>query len=89
MVKDQDLITNSNLRTSQLDLLEKVERLRIYQGQGKNFLKEVMQQEEVHTKAEATLQTIFHFQKANLIPPPGISRLRKDEMLKYRYIVKS
>ena len=30
VVKDQALITNSNLRTNQLDFLEQVERLWIY-----------------------------------------------------------
>ena len=48
-----------------------------------------MQQEDIHTKAETTLQKISHFQKANPIPPPGISNLKKDEMLKYRYIIES
>ena len=53
------------------------------------LLMEVMQEEEIHAKAEASLQTISHFQKANSIPPPGIPKLGKDEMLKYRYTVKS
>ena len=69
MVKDQPLINNSNLRTSQLDFLKQVERLRSYQDEGKTLFKEVTQQEEVHAKDEATLQTISHFQKANSIPP--------------------
>lgn len=63
--------------------------MRIYQYQGKMLLKEVTQQEEVHTKSEVSLQMISHFQKANSIPPPGIPKLGKDEMFKNRYIVKS
>ena len=89
VVKDQALITNSNLRTIQLDFLEQVERLWIYQDQGKTLLEKVTQQEEIHAKVEVALQTISHFQKANSIPPPGISKLGKDEMLKYRYTVES
>ena len=50
---------------------------------------EVTQQEEIHAKAEASLQTISHFQKANSISPPRIMKLRKDEMLKYIYTVES
>lgn len=65
VVKDQALITNSNLRTSQLDFLEQVERLRIYQDQGKTLLKDLMQQEKIHAKAEASLHTISFFQEAN------------------------
>ena len=52
-------------------------------------LRQVTQQEEIHAKAEATLQTISHFQKANSIPPRRILKIEKDEMLKYRYTVKS
>ena len=89
VVKDQAMITNSKLRTSQLDFLEKVERSWIYQDQGKTLLKEVTQQDKVLIKVEAALQTISHFQKANLIPPLGIPKLGKDEMLKYRYTIES
>ena len=89
VVKDQALITNSNLQTSQLDFLAQIERLRIHQDQGKTLLKEVTQQEEIHAKAEDSLQTISHFQKSNSIPPLGILKLGKDEILKYRYTVES
>ena len=89
VVKDQALVANSHLQTSQLDYLDRVERLRNYQDQGKTLLKEVMRQEEIHTKVEAALQKISRFQKANPIPPLGIPRLGKDEMLKYRYTIES
>lgn len=48
-----------------------------------------MPQEEIHTKVETALQKLSHFQKANPIPLPGISKLGKDEMLKYRYTIES
>jgi hypothetical protein len=48
-----------------------------------------LQQEEIHTKVEVALQRISCFQKGNLIPPPGILKIRKDEMLKYRYTIES
>ena len=53
------------------------------------LLREVTQQEEIHAKAEVTLQSISCFEKVNLIPPTGILKLGKDEMLKYRYTVES
>ena len=43
VVKDQALITNSNLQDIQLDYLNQVERLQSYQSQGKTLLTEVMQ----------------------------------------------
>lgn len=30
-----------------------------------------------------------HFQKANLVPPPRIVRLGKDELINYRYTIES
>jgi hypothetical protein len=48
-----------------------------------------MQQDDVHIKVEAALHRISCFQKANLIPPPRIAKLRKDEILKYIYTIES
>ena len=61
VVKYQALITNSHLRDSQLDYLSHVERLRTYQSQSKTLLVGVTRQDEVHTKAEASLQRVSHF----------------------------
>ena len=89
VVKDQALVANSQLQTRQLDYLGQVERLWNYQDQEKTLLKDVLQQEEIHTKVEATLQNISRCQKANPIPTPGILKLGKDEMLKYKYTIES
>ena len=43
----------------------------------------------MHEKVEAALQQVSHFQKANSIPPPGITKLGKDEIINYRYIIES
>ena len=87
VVKDQALIPNSHLRASQLDYPNQVERLQTYHSQGKTLLKEVTQQDDIHTKVKAALQRISGFQKENLLPPPGILKLGKDKVLKYRYTI--
>ena len=53
------------------------------------LLRDVAQQEEIHTKSEANLQTISHFHRVNDIPRLGIPKLGKDEMFKYRYTIEA
>ena len=88
-MKEQALITNLHLRDSQLAYLNQVEGLQTYQSQDKSLLAEVTQQEEVHNKVEVALHQISRFQKANTVPPPGIMKLAKYEILKYRYTIES
>ena len=42
-------------------------------------------QEKIHTQSEVNLQTISCFQRINVIPPPRIPKIGKDEIFKYRY----
>lgn len=83
------MITNSHLCDSQLDYLNQVDRLWSYQSQGKSLLMEVTQQYKMHDKAEAALQQVSCFQKVNPIPPPGIAKLGKYEIINYRYTIES
>ena len=89
MVKNYAQVINTNLWTDQLDYLDQVERLCSYKDQGKTLLQNVAQQEECHARSEANLQSISRFQRVNVIPLPGIPKLGKDEILKYRYTLEA
>ena len=43
----------------------------------------------MHDQAEAMLQQVLRFQKANPVPPPRIEKIRKDEIINYRYTIDS
>ena len=50
---------------------------------------EVTWQDEIHDKDKVTLHQVSHFQKANLVPLPGIVKLGKEEIINYRYTIES
>ena len=89
VVKNYAEVINTNLQIAQLDYLDQVERLRSYKDQGKPLLQNAAQQEECHARSEMNLQSISRFQRVNAIPPPGIPKLGKDEILKYRYTLEA
>ena len=63
--------------------------MHFYRDQGKMLLQNVAQQEDLHAQSEVNLPSISCFQRVNAIPPPGIPKLRKDEIFKYRYTLEA
>lgn len=88
-VKDQAAISNAHLQECQLEYLPQVNMLLNYANQSKVLIPVLVSKRKVHEEVGVALQQIIRMQMANPIPHPGITKLEKDDVISFEYILKS